>query len=417
MASRFGRRIRKGAAGTAVAAAAMAALTASQAPGLASGAARPVPPGPGIDGGSPYITRLPPLGSSPSGSASPSPGTSGSSGSQAAPTGGAGIPAIVLAAYRRAEATLARTRPGCHLPWQLLAAIGQVESGQAEGGDVDLAGTTLHRILGPVLAGGRFADIPDTDDGRWDGDPVHDRAVGPMQFIPSTWATWGADGNGDGVKDPDNVFDAALAAGDYLCAAGGDLSVPANMRRAILGYNHSDAYVRTVESWYTYFLKGVHEVPDSASGVGIAAPSPGRSGSPGPSVSPSPSPSKSPGHSPTPTVSASGSVGPVSSSPSPSSSGSPTGCPTTSPSPTASASPSTSPSTTPSGPPTGCPTTSPSPTASASPTAAPSGSAGPSASATSSASASVAPTDPPSTGPSGSCPPSPTPSDSVAPAP
>lgn len=47
-----------------------------------------------------------------------------------------------------------------------------------------------------------------------------------MQFIPSTWSNggpdgtgWGADGNGDGKKDPHNVFDAALAAGGYLCAA------------------------------------------------------------------------------------------------------------------------------------------------------------------------------------------------------
>ncbi|MCZ0986095.1 hypothetical protein O1M54_11290 [Streptomyces diastatochromogenes] len=42
----------------------------------------------------------------------------------------------MFAAYRRAEAELARTAPGCRLRWQLLAAIGQVESGQARGGRV-----------------------------------------------------------------------------------------------------------------------------------------------------------------------------------------------------------------------------------------------------------------------------------------
>ena len=44
-----------------------------------------------------------------------------------------------------------------------------------------------------------------------------------MQFIPSTWALYGADGNGDGVADPFNIFDAAAAAAHYLCRAGGNL--------------------------------------------------------------------------------------------------------------------------------------------------------------------------------------------------
>ena len=69
-------------------------------------------------------------------------------------------------------------------------------------------------ILGPVLDGSDGnAAITDTDRGRYDGDTRWDRAVGPMQFIPSTWASWGRDGNGDGTLDPENIFDAALAAG------------------------------------------------------------------------------------------------------------------------------------------------------------------------------------------------------------
>ena len=73
-------------------------------------------------------------------------------------------------------------------------------------------GTTVTPILGPVLDG-RLAGnevIRDTDKGAIDGDPTHDRAVGPMQFIPATWAGYASDGNGDGIKDPNNVFDAAL---------------------------------------------------------------------------------------------------------------------------------------------------------------------------------------------------------------
>ncbi len=63
-----------------------------------------------------------------------------------------------------------------------------------------------------------------------------------MQFIPSTWATWAADGNGDGRGDPNQIDDAALAAGRYLCHSG-DLSDPARWRQAIYSFNHSDAYV------------------------------------------------------------------------------------------------------------------------------------------------------------------------------
>ncbi len=382
----FGRRIRKGAAGSAVAAAAMAALTASQAPGLAMGAEHPAPVGdtsPGtqqIDGGSPdYFTALPPLSASPAPAGNP---TAQSGVPTVTGPDTAGIPVTVLAAYQHAQSVLAGTRPGCHLPWQLLAAIGQVESGQADNGAVDLAGTTTRKILGPVLDGNGYADITDTDGGRYDGDSVHDRAVGPMQFIPSTWRNWQADGNGDGVDDPDNVYDAALAAGDYLCAVGGDLSQSAEVRRAILGYNHSDAYLRTVTSWFDYFRDHATSVPDSTVGAGVTAPGSGKkSGRPTPSASPTPSVSPSPSRTPHPSPSASASPsGTPSTTPSPSASASASGTPTPSTSasgsPTGSPSPSTSPTGCPT--PTGSPTTTPSPTPTGSPSPSPSDSCSPS---------------------------------------
>ncbi|MDN3296551.1 lytic murein transglycosylase [Streptomyces ficellus] len=185
-----------------------------------------------------------------------------------------------------AEEDLARSAPGCGLRWQLLAAIGQVESGQARGGRVGADGTTLTPILGPRLDGNGFALIRDTDGGAYDGDTVYDRAVGPMQFIPSTWAVWGADGNGDGRSDPGNIHDAALAAGRYLCAGGRDLSDPYDLDRAILGYNQSSAYLRTVRAWFAYFLEGHQVVPDLG-----AEPSSAPARRPAPSPSPSPSPS------------------------------------------------------------------------------------------------------------------------------
>ncbi|MER5461113.1 lytic transglycosylase domain-containing protein [Streptomyces sp. NPDC002668] len=256
-------RKHRGVRTTAVVTAAMAALTASQAPGPAAHASAPVKihpasSGPSVSGDTPYRTQLPPLRTR--GAAG---GTESAEGS-GAPAGGP-LPATVLAAYRQAEEELADSRPGCRLRWQLLAAIGQVESGQARGGRVTADGTTLSPILGPRLDGNGFAAIKDTDGGVYDGDTAYDRAVGPMQFIPSTWAVWGSDGNGDGHRDPGNIYDASLAAGRYLCAGGRNLSDAADLDRAVLGYNHSTAYLRTVRAWLSYYLEGHRVVPDNGS--------------------------------------------------------------------------------------------------------------------------------------------------------
>ncbi|GAA2727601.1 lytic transglycosylase domain-containing protein [Streptomyces nogalater] len=276
MAAQFGRRLRKGAAGTAVAAAAVAALSASQAPGVAgednrptaAGATNSVPDGSagttgtaGATGNSPYYTDLPPL-------KSPAPGPSSPVGTPVSRgDGDAGIPATVLDAYKKAAAELRATKPGCNMPWQLLAAIGNVESGQARGGQVDADGTTLRRILGPQLDGNGFALIADTDGGAYDGNSSYDQAVGPMQFIPSTWAWAGRDGNGDGKKDPNNIYDAALAAGHYLCRNDWDLSREADLHSAILSYNNSQDYLDLVLNWMEYYRKGAHTVPDGTGGV------------------------------------------------------------------------------------------------------------------------------------------------------
>lgn len=187
----------------------------------------------------------------------------------------AGLPASVFAAYQRAETSVARTDPGCGLRWELLAAIGKVESGHARGGAVDADGDTLTPITGPALDGDGFALIHDTEGGVWDGDAVYDRAVGPMQFLPTTWKTWGADGNGDGEANPDNVYDAALAAGHYLCAGDRDLRTGADLDRAILSYNYSRDYLNLVLGWMQFYLRGVHTVPD---GTGVVPVSPGAGG-------------------------------------------------------------------------------------------------------------------------------------------
>ena len=215
------------------------------------------------------------------------------------PDGPLGIPATALAAYKNAAAILGREQPACHIDWALIASIGRIESNHARGGYVDATGTTREPILGPQLNGqGGFAAIPDTDHGVLDTDPVWDRAVGPMQFIPATWRAYASDGNGDGKSDPNNIYDAALATGRYLCSGGFDLANPDQLRAAIYRYNNSDTYVNTVILWADAYRKGFLQVPDSTIPIGApnaaAAPAP-------PAVPPPPVPTTTPPPPPTTT--------------------------------------------------------------------------------------------------------------------
>lgn len=179
------------------------------------------------------------------------------------PSGPLGIPGAALDAYLKAERTLAVSMPNCHMTWSMLASIGRIESNHARGGKVDAKGTTVTAILGPVLNGGGFAAIGDTDGGALDGDARWDRAVGPMQFIPSTWKGYASDGNGDGISSPHNVYDAALASGRYLCSGNMDMNVPAQRASAVFRYNHSNSYVRTVLIWADAYAKGVTPLPQT----------------------------------------------------------------------------------------------------------------------------------------------------------
>jgi membrane-bound lytic murein transglycosylase B len=168
------------------------------------------------------------------------------------------IPALALRAYREAESWAAGFDPTCKLPWSLLAGIGRIESnhGRHLGGAARFspAGDVTPTILGPVLNGAGTATIRDSDGGRWDGDFVWDRAVGPMQFIPSTWRSLGRDGNGDGVANPSNLFDAAVSAAGYLCLnSPGSMTDDTNLRNAIYAYNHSWEYVSAVITWANFY--------------------------------------------------------------------------------------------------------------------------------------------------------------------
>jgi membrane-bound lytic murein transglycosylase B len=139
-----------------------------------------------------------------------------------------GIPERAVRSYAGAALAVQRDDAGCHLGWTTLAGLGAIESGHGTHGGSAVAedGTARPAIFGPQLGDGT-------------------RAMGPLQFIPSTWSRWGADGNGDGVADPQNLDDAALAAAHYLCSYG-DLAAAGNWRTAIFAYNHLDSYVAAV---------------------------------------------------------------------------------------------------------------------------------------------------------------------------
>jgi hypothetical protein len=135
----------------------------------------------------------------------------------------------------------------------LLAAIGQVESGNLANRRIDASNRVVPDILGPVLDGGDFAAVKDTDNGRWDGNDDWDRALGPMQIVPASWRVVGFDLDEDGIRDPQDIFDAAGGAMVYLCADGRDLSTSDGLNEAVLAYNHSKRYLHLVLGWKTVF--------------------------------------------------------------------------------------------------------------------------------------------------------------------
>jgi hypothetical protein len=157
----------------------------------------------------------------------------------------------VLGAYRSAVALA----PGpCRLDVSLLAAIGQVESGNLNGQQLDADHRPDPAIVGPPLDGSNgLTAVPDTDSGEWDGDPTWDRAVGPLQFIPGAWRLSGVDFDADGERDPQDIEDAAGAAMVFLCASGHDLSTRPGLRSVVWTYNPVPGYVDLVLAWQTVF--------------------------------------------------------------------------------------------------------------------------------------------------------------------
>jgi len=123
--------------------------------------------------------------------------------------------------------------------WAVLAAIGEVECDDGR----DPAPSCTHE--GSVNAAG---------------------AGGPMQFLASTWAVYGVDGDGDGRRDRWDPADAIFSAANYLRASG----APGDYRRAIFAYNHSEAYVQQVLTLAARYAGHAESRPAPEAGVGEA---------------------------------------------------------------------------------------------------------------------------------------------------
>ncbi|GAB2765670.1 NlpC/P60 family protein [Streptomyces bullii] len=166
----------------------------------------------------------------------------------------ADIPPRMLTAYKNAVQQVGKYSPKCQgMRWPILAGIAKVESNHAIGRNIADNGDIRPKIYGVLLngsgQGGNTTVFPDTDGGKWDGTANGERAVGPFQFLPSTWEGIGKDVNGDKIADPHNADDAALGAAIYLCGNGRDLTKRSQLKAAIMQYNHSSEYVANVLGW------------------------------------------------------------------------------------------------------------------------------------------------------------------------
>ena len=188
-----------------------------------------------------------------------------------------GIPSAALSAYQRGAQIIDAADTTCNVPWELLAAIGRVESnhGQYGGNVLGSDGVSSPGIYGPQLNGKNGTQaIADTDGGQVDKDPVYDRAVGPMQFIPSTWSSVKVDADGDGQRNPQDIDDATLASGVYLCSGTDDLGTRAGQEAAVFRYNHSRQYVDLVLRIMDAYSQGDYSaIPSGTYGGTVFTPS------------------------------------------------------------------------------------------------------------------------------------------------
>ncbi|MET0998528.1 MAG: lytic transglycosylase domain-containing protein, partial [Marmoricola sp.] len=156
---------------------------------------------------------------------------------------------------------------------ELIAAIGRVESDHGRYGGNTLTEDAVSKpgIYGIALNGKNGTQaINDTDGGQLDEDTVYDRAVGPMQFIPSTWQVVKVDADGDGKRNPQDMDDAALATAVYLCSGTDNLSTRKGQEASVFRYNHSQEYVNLVLRIMEAYSQGDYTAVPSGTQAGTS---------------------------------------------------------------------------------------------------------------------------------------------------
>jgi lysophospholipase L1-like esterase len=212
------------------------------------------------------------------------------------PLAALGIPEHAARAYAKAIELIRGIEPGCAIDVAYLAGFGAMESGHGTvavdpvTGEPDhppprtpvtwdpLTGESRPRIFGALLdgggAGGNVTPHPNTlsaaDRAFYGQDEPFLRAVGPTQFLPGTWESVRAvaDGSGDGVADPFNYYDGALATAVKACRDGGGLATEADQRRAALAYNGASSYAAGVLARAAEYRAGLAAMGYGGAGAG-----------------------------------------------------------------------------------------------------------------------------------------------------
>ena len=163
------------------------------------------------------------------------------------------IPLRAMTAYAATELAADEQLPTCGLRWNTIAGVGSVESahGTLGGAGLDADGVPDEPIIGPALDGtnGTRAIESTPESVELHGDEEWDHAVGPFQFLTSSWERYGADGDGDGENDPEDIDDAARGAANHLCltADGEERDISGEgWGPGVFSYNNSTQYVDKV---------------------------------------------------------------------------------------------------------------------------------------------------------------------------
>lgn len=183
-------------------------------------------------------------------------------------------PALLAPNTSRSPAVVASERPptGLHIAEAANSAPAATAVVNPSGGATDAHGAASRRrpIFGPSLDGALPGNemVVQASAGRWE---TYVRAIGPMQFLPGTWARYDTRGDGDGNADHQNLYDATFAAAHYRCSGGLNRRNHDRVTTAILRYNNSTSYARNVFGWVAAYATGV--VPQVLSSV-TATPAP-----------------------------------------------------------------------------------------------------------------------------------------------